>query len=278
MILDGKTVSQKILEECKEKIEKLGLKPTLGIVSVGEDPASKVYVKFKLKDAEKVGIKATHHKLEEKTTEKELLKLVDQLNEDKNMDGFIVQLPLPKHIDENKILEKIKPEKDVDGFHPVNMGKLFLGLMDEKSMIPATPYGIMKILEYYNVELEGKNAVVVGRSNIAGKPIALLLLSKNATVTICHSRTKNLEEHTKNADILVVAVGRAKMIKENMVKEGAYVIDVGINKKNEKIVGDVDFENVSKKANCTPVPGGVGLTTRAMLMYNLVNAASLKGK
>ncbi len=276
IILSGKPVAEKIYKDCKERIDNNVLKAKIAIVSVGDDPASKVYIKHKLKKAEMVGIEAEHHKLEDSTTEEQLLKLIDSLNKDEKVDGFIVQLPLPKQINENKVIESINPEKDVDGFHPTNMGKLFQGLIDENSMISATPYGIMKMLEYYGVEIKGKNAVIVGRSNIVGKPITSLLLNKHATVTVCHSRTKDLAGHTKNADILVVAVGRPKIITEDMVKEGAYVIDVGINRVDGKLVGDVDFEGVSKKANCTPVPGGVGLTTVAMLMYNVVTASMRK--
>ncbi len=274
MILSGKEVAEDILKKTEQNIKKLGLKPTLGIVSVGNDPASEIYVKKKLSTSEKIGIEAKHYRLAANTSEKELLILVEKLNKDNEITGFIVQLPLPKHINENKVIGAIAPEKDVDGFHPINMGKLFLGLDDPGAMIPATPYGVMKMLEYYEVELEGKHAVVVGRSNNVGKPIAILLLNRNATVSICHSKTQDLQEHTKRADILVVAVGKPKMITEEMVKEGAYVIDVGINKVGDKIIGDVDFEKVSKKAHCSPVPGGVGLLTVAMLMHNTVEAAA----
>ena len=276
MILSGVEPAQDILNKAADNIKKLNLKPVLGIISVGEDKASQVYVKGKIKDAEKVGIKPEHFKLPEKTSEEELLTLVDKLNKDKKITGFIVQLPLPKHIDEQKVIEAIYPSKDVDGFHPINMGKLFLGFSRDESMIPATPYGIIKMLEYHKIELEGKNAVVIGRSNIVGKPTALLLLQKNCTVSICHSKTKNLSEYTKNADIIIVAVGKPHLLKADMVKKDAYVIDVGINRKDDGLVGDVDFENVCKVAHCSPVPKGVGPMTRAMLMYNIVKAASLK--
>jgi len=274
MILSGKEVAEDILKKAEENIKKLNLKPTLGIISVGNDPASEIYVKKKLTISEKIGIEAKHYRLAANASEKELLILIEKLNNDKKTTGFIVQLPLPKHMNENKVIEAIAPEKDVDGFHPINIGKLFLGLEDPSAMIPATPYGVMKMLEYYEVELEGKHAVVVGRGNNVGKPIAILLLNRNATVSICHSKTQNLREYTKQADILVVAVGKPKLITEDMVKEGAYVIDIGINRVGDKIIGDVDFEKVSKKAHCSPVPGGVGLLTVAMLMHNTVKAAA----
>jgi len=274
-LLSGKEVSEKILMGLKEKVEKLEDKPTLAIVSIGEDSASKIYIKKKLKTAEKIGVKARHYKLNEETEEDELLGLIEKLNNDENVDGFIVQLPLPKQINENKVIDSINPKKDVDGFHAINMGKIFLGLSDEeKDMIPATPYGIMKIIEHYNLDLEGKKAVVIGRSNIVGKPITQLLLMKNATVTMVHSRTKDVAEHTKAADIIVVAVGKEKLLTSEMIKEGAIIIDVGMNQTEEgKIVGDVDFENVKERASfITPVPGGIGPMTVTMLLYNLVKA------
>ena len=272
-LLSGKELSEKILTALKEKVEILENKPTLAIVSVGEDLASKIYIKKKLKIAEKIGVKARHYKLNEETKEEELLGLIEKLNKDDNVDGFIVQLPLPKQINENKVINSINPRKDVDGFHPINMGKIFLEIFEEETdMIPATPYGIMKIIEYYNLDLEGKKVVIVGKSNIVGKPIAQLMLMKNATVTIAHKKTNNLAEHTKDADIIVVAVGKEKLITADMVKEGVIVIDVGMNRTEEgKIVGDVDFENVKEKASLiTPVPGGVGPMTVTMLLYNLV--------
>ncbi|MBT4804625.1 5-formyltetrahydrofolate cyclo-ligase [Candidatus Woesearchaeota archaeon] len=274
-LLSGKEVSERILIELKEKVKKLKDKPTLAIVSVGENSASKIYIKKKLKTAEKIGVKARHYKLNEETKESELLGLIEKLNKDENVDGFIVQLPLPKQINENKVIDSINPKKDVDGFHPINMGKIFLGLSDEeKDMIPATPYGIMKMIEHYNLDLEGKKAVIIGRSNIVGKPMAQLMLMKNATVTMAHSRTKDIAEHTKTADIIVVAVGKEKLLTAEMVKEGAIIIDVGMNRTEEgKIVGDVDFENVKEKTSfITPVPGGVGPMTVTMLLYNLVKA------
>jgi len=272
-LLSGKELSEKILTALKEKVEILENKPTLAIVSVGEDLASKIYIKKKLKIAEKIGVKARHYKLNEETKEEELLGLIEKLNKDDNVDGFIVQLPLPKQINENKVINSINPRKDVDGFHPINMGKIFLEIFEEETdMIPATPYGIMKIIEYYNLDLEGKKVVVVGKSNIVGKPIAQLMLMKNATVTIAHKKTNNLAEHTKDADIIVVAVGKEKLITADMVKEGVIVIDVGMNRTEEgKIVGDVDFDSVKEKASfITPVPGGVGPMTVTMLLYNIV--------
>ncbi|MDD5023097.1 MAG: bifunctional 5,10-methylenetetrahydrofolate dehydrogenase/5,10-methenyltetrahydrofolate cyclohydrolase [Candidatus ainarchaeum sp.] len=273
MILDGKKVSEKILTDLKKRIIEKKLAPKLVIITIGKDDASEVYVRKKLESAEKIGITAKQIKFTEESSEQEILNEIDKLNKDKNVDGFIVQLPVPKHINANKLLEKIAPEKDVDGFHPINVGKLFLGISEDNDMLPATPFGIMKMIEYYKIKVEGKNAVVVGRSNIVGKPIASLLLNKNATVSITHSKTKNLEEYTKKADIIVVAVGKPKIITAEMVKEGAYIIDVGMNKINGKNVGDVDFENVIKKAHCSPVPGGVGPLTVAMLMYNTVKAS-----
>jgi len=282
MILNGKVVSQYMLDKMTSEIKNIkerGVIPHLAIVSVGEDPASKIYVNKKIKTAEKMGMKATHYKLDEKITEKELLNLINKLNIEEGLDGFIVQLPLPKHINQNKIINLINPNRDVDGFHPVNVGKMFLNIKDNYNLIPATPYGIMKILDYYRIEIEGMNAVIVGRSNIVGKPMASMLLNRNATVVICHSKTKKLEEWTKKADILVVAVGKAKLITSDMVKENASVIDVGMNRlENGKLCGDVDFDNIIKKANCTPVPGGVGPMTVTMLMYNTLTASKRRMK
>ncbi len=273
-ILSGKEPAAAILDKAKERISKLGRAPGLAIVQVGEDPASTVYVNMKAKKANSMGLKADVHRLPESTKEAELLELVEKLNNDEAVDGFMVQLPLPKHIDPAKIIEAIDPAKDVDGFTSRNMGSLFLN-MDEKSiLLPATPAGIIKMLEFYKVPIEGKHAVIVGRSNIVGRPIAVMLLNRNATVTICHSRTKNLAEHTKNADILIAAVGKPGLITADMVKENAYVIDVGTTRVEGRIVGDVDFENVIKKAHCSPVPGGVGPMTVAMLISNVVEAAS----
>lgn len=271
-LLNGKEVAEKILIELKIKVASLPKKPSLGIISIGEDPASRVYIKKKIKAAEEIGIIAKHYALNENIEEKELLNLIEKLNLDSEMDGFIVQLPLPKQICEERIIESVSPEKDVDGFHPFNQGKMFQGIINSDSLLPATPLGIMKLLEYYQIELEGKNVVIVGRSNIVGKPLAALLLYKNATVTMAHSRTQNLAEHTQTADIIIAAVGKPNLITAEMVKQGAIVIDVGINRVDGKLVGDVDFEKVKDKAAyITPVPGGVGPMTVAMLMHNLIS-------
>lgn len=272
-ILSGIDASKNILLEIKECIEKMEKKPKLVIVQVGNNPASNSYIKMKTRKAELVGMDSELKKLDEKTTEKELLKIVEELNKDKKVTGFIVQLPLPKHINEIKVIEKIDPKKDVDGFTSTNIGKLFLGVPEQELLLPATPSGIIKMLEHYNVQIKGKNAVVIGRSNIVGKPIASMLINRSATVTVCHSKTKDLSEHTKQADILIVAIGKPGFVKADMVKEGAYVIDVGTTRVKDKICGDVDFETVIKKAHCSPVPGGVGRMTVAMLISNVVKAA-----
>ena len=265
-ILDGKSLAKKIKSEVKELVSKLQYQPRLDVILVGSDQASNVYVNNKEKSCKTVGIDGRIHRLESADTET-LLKLVGDLNADDSVDGILVQLPLPKNVDSQKVLQFIDPNKDVDGFHPVNVGKLLLG---EDGLRPCTPSGIMRLFDDYNVELSGKKAVVIGRSNIVGKPMAVMLLEKNATVTICHSRTSDLQEEAKNADVLISAVGRAEMVKASWVKEGAIVVDVGMNRNAEgKLVGDVDFESVSKKAKLiTPVPGGVGPLTVAMLMYN----------
>ncbi len=273
--LSGKEPAEALLLQVKRRAGKLDWTPTLAIVLVGSNKASQIYVESKVKKAAAAGIKAHLHRLPEKTPENELLELVDRLNEDEHIDGFIVQSPLPKHIDETKVIERISPEKDVDGWTSVSIGKMFIGM---HSFLPATPAGVIKMLEYYDVPLEGKHAVVVGRSNVVGKPLAILLLRKNATVTVCHSKTKNLSEYTKTADVLISAVGMPGLIKADMVKKGAYVLDVGITRVGADIKGDVNFENVIKKANCTPVPGGVGLMTVAMLLSNVVEAAERKVK
>ncbi len=238
---------------------------------VGDDSASKVYVRNKSKACEKVGVEYEEFLLDSNITEKELFDLIDKLNKDKTINGILLQSPIPKHLDQNKAFSKIIPEKDVDGFNPINVGNLCIG---NDGFISCTPFGIMKIFEYYDIELEGKNAVVLGRSNIVGKPMMQCLLSKNATVTVCHSKTKNLKEITKNADILISAIGKPNFVKEDMVKDGAIVIDVGISRLEDgSLCGDVDFNNVCNKvAGITPVPGGVGPMTIAMLLYNLVKA------
>jgi len=274
-IIDGKKVSQKVKDELKIKVEKLkesGIFPGLAVIIVGNDSASRVYVNNKKKACEYIGIRSEEYALPEETTEEELLALVKELNEKKDIHGILCQLPLPKHINEETILNSIDPKKDVDAFHPVNVGKIMIGNFD---FLPCTPAGVMELIEETGIDLTGKQCVVVGRSNIVGKPQAMLLLHKNATVTICHSKTKDLKEVCKTADILVVAVGRAKMVDESYIKEGAVVIDVGMDRdENGKLCGDVDFESACKKASyITPVPGGVGPMTIATLMKNAVTAA-----
>lgn len=279
-IIDGKALAKKIRMELKEEVEKLKKKnifPKLAVIMVGEDKASKVYVRNKSKACEEIGVEYEEFLLKDDTKMEDLLNLIEELNNRPDINGILLQSPIPKHLDINKAFNKIDYRKDVDGFNPVNVGKLVIG---EDCFISCTPFGVMKMLEEYGIEIEGKNAVVVGRSNIVGKPLAQCLLKKNATVTICHSRTKNIHEITNNADILVAALGKPKYIKENMVKKGAVVIDIGINRGDDgKLVGDVDFENVSKKASyITPVPGGVGPMTIAMLMNNVVKAAKEQKK
>lgn len=274
-VLRGKEAAASALAEAEQAVKGMGRKPGLAIVLVGNDPASEVYVKKKLQKAGKIGLRALLKRMDESATEEEVLAVVDELNRDEDIDGFIVQAPLPKHIDFSKVLDAISPEKDVDGWTSASMGKLVSGT---DTFYPATPLGVMKMLEYYKVEIKGKNATVIGRSNVVGKPLALMLLAQNATVTVCHSRTRNLAEHTRNADILISAVGKPGLVTSDMVKEGAYVIDVGTTKVGDKIVGDVDYENVIKKANCSPVPGGAGPMTVAMLISNVVKAAQAKEK
>ena len=264
-ILDGKKLSLILQEDLKEKINKLSNSPNLTVVMVGEDKASKIYVKNKEKIAKKMGIDTNTIYLNSETTTDELLSIIERLNKDKSVNGILVQLPLPKHIDENLVLEKISPLKDVDGFHPKNLGKL---MINNASMIPCTPLGIIKLLDFYNIDLEGKNVVILGRSNIVGKPMLHLLLQKNATVTITHSYTKNLKDITKKADILIVAIGKSNFITKEYIKDNAIIVDVGINRVDNKIMGDVDFNSVKDKVSfITPVPGGVGPLTITMLMY-----------
>jgi len=274
-IIDGKKVSADIKNELREKVAKLkenNIEITLCVIQVGSDPASCVYVKNKKKACEDIGINSISYELPEETTQKELIDLIQELNNRPDVNGILVQLPLPKHIDENVIINTISPEKDVDGFHPINVGNLSIG---QKGMISCTPAGIIQLLKRYNISIEGKECVIVGRSNIVGTPMAMLMLRENATVTICHSRTKNLAEVTKRADILIVAMGKPKFINGDYVKEGAVVIDVGIHRnENNKLCGDVDFDDVVDKVSAiTPVPGGVGPMTIAMLMYNCVETA-----
>lgn len=266
-ILDGKKLSQKILEEVEEKVAKLDKKPHLVVILVGEDPASELYVSMKEKTAIKIGIKSTVLRYPENTDEQTVLDKINELNNDDDVTAILVQVPLPKHISEQKVIQAVAPNKDVDGFTTENIGRISIGL--EPYAYPCTPLGIIKILEEYKIEIEGKHAVVVGRSNILGKPVAQMLLNKNATVTVCHSRTKNLAEITKTADILVAAVGKAKMIKREMIKPGCVVIDAGTSKVDRKTIGDVDFENICDLTSyITPVPGGVGPMTIACLMQN----------
>lgn len=273
MIIDGKAIAVQIKGEVKEKVRdltsKTGKSIGLAVVLVGENQASLVYVGQKEKACAEVGITSFKISLPADITQDLLAKKIEELNEDPSVHGILVQLPLPEHLDEGAIIEKIKPEKDVDGFHPINIGRLVAG---EETFIPCTPQGVIELIERSNFAIEGQEAVVVGRSNIVGKPVALLLLQKHATVTICHTRTRDLGEVTRRADILVVAAGRPRLVKADMVKEGACVIDVGINRVEGKLVGDVDFEEVEKKASVTPVPGGVGPMTVAMLLKNTVFA------
>lgn len=269
-LLDGKTLANDILDKLSLKVKQLDTAPNLVVIQVGNDPASSVYVRNKERTAERVGIKSETIKLSKHITQDELLEIIDKYNHFTSVNGILVQLPLPKHIDEQVILEAISPMKDVDGFHPLNVGKLNIG---QKQMIPSTPAGIMELLKANHIELEGKHVVIVGRSNIVGKPLAHLLLEANATVTIAHSRTKYLKHLTRQADILVVAVGQPELITEDYVKTGAVVIDVGINRTESGLKGDVDFNNVkSKVAAITPVPGGVGPMTIAMLMNQTYQA------
>ena len=278
-LLDGKIMAAAVMDELKIRVDALkakGITPGLAVILVGDDPASQVYVRNKGLACEQLGMTSETIRLPGDTDQETLEKIIDDLNRDDRFNGILVQLPLPKHLDETAALARILPEKDVDGFHIENAGKLFTG---QDGVVACTPKGIMYMLEKAGVELTGKNAVVIGRSNIVGKPIAMLLLDANCTVTICHSRTKNLAEHTRNADVLVAAVGRPRFVTADMVKEGAAVIDVGINRVDGKLCGDVDFDAVKEKAGyITPVPGGVGKMTICMLMANTVEAAEKKVK
>jgi len=276
-LLKGKEVSARIKSQLKEEADKLkerGINPGLAVIIVGDDPASRVYVNNKKKACEEIGIKSFEYALPAETSEDELLKLIDKLNVSDEVSGILVQLPVPKHIDEQKIINSINPQKDVDAFHPVNVGKIMTGNYD---FVPCTPAGVMELIKESGIEIAGKDCVIVGRSNIVGKPQAMLLLHQNGTVTICHSKTKDLAEKTKSADILVVAVGIPEFITGDMIKEGAVVIDVGINRiADKKLVGDVHFESAEKVAGAiTPVPGGVGPMTISMLMKNTLKAAEL---
>ncbi len=280
-IIDGKLVSFKTRERIKEEVRQFtsdaGYAPGLAVIIVGDDPASAVYVRNKHKACLEVGIASYQISLPNETDEEALLQKISELNNDPSVHGILVQLPLPKHINEQKIIESISPEKDVDAFHPSNVGRIMIG---NYTFLPCTPAGIIELLDYYNVEIEGKRCVVIGRSNIVGKPMAMLLLERNGTVTVCHSRTKNLKEITKEADIIVVAIGKPEFLGADMVKEGAVIIDVGINRLEcGKLCGDVKFDEVeSVAALITPVPGGVGPMTITMLMKNTLAAAKMQKK
>lgn len=274
-IIDGKAISAKMKEDMKRESAELrgiGIFPGLAVVLVGENPASVVYVRNKGKACHELGVHSEEHRLLANSSEEDLLRLIERLNKDDKINGILVQLPLPRHIDERKILEAISPDKDVDGFHPYNIGKLMIG---EPAFAPCTPYGVIKMLERSNIDITGKNAVIVGRSNIVGKPMAMLLLQKNATVTICHSKTNDLPAVCRGADILIAAIGKPRFVTADMVKDGAVVIDVGINRLPDgKLVGDVDYDAVAQKAGyITPVPGGVGPMTITMLLYNTIQSA-----
>lgn len=277
-IIDGKAVSAQLKEQIKQQVTELkaqGVTPGLAVVIVGNNPASRIYVNNKKKTCEELGMYSREYALEEDTTQQQLMELVERLNNDKQIHGILVQLPLPKHLDEHAVIEAISPLKDVDAFHASNVGKIMIG---EYNFLPCTPAGCMELIRSTGESVEGKECVVIGRSNIVGKPMAMLLLHANGTVTICHSRTKNLQQICSRADILVAAVGKAKFVTADMVKEGAIVIDVGMNRdENGKLCGDVDFENVSPKASyITPVPGGVGPMTIATLMQNTLMAAKVQ--
>ena len=273
-IINGKEISAAVKQRIKAEVKKLseqGTVPGLAVIIVGSDPASLVYVGSKEKACAELGIHSEKYALPEETTEQELLDLIKRLNNDDNIHGILCQLPLPPHLDEKLIINSIAPEKDVDAFNPYSVGRIMIGDYD---FVPCTPAGIMEMLKYEGIEIAGKSCVVIGRSNIVGKPMAMLLLHANGTVTVCHSKTKNLKEICRNADILVAAVGKAKFVTEDMVKPGAVVIDVGMNRENGKLCGDVDFDSVKEKASAiTPVPGGVGPMTIAMLMQNTLTAA-----
>lgn len=279
-VISGKEVSLAVKEQVKSEVTELkqkGVEPGLAVILVGDDPASKVYVNNKKKACEFCGIRSLEYILPENTTQEELNDLVEKLNDDKSVNGILCQLPLPKHLDEKVVINRIKPEKDVDAFHPENVGHIMIG---DFNFLPCTPAGIMEMLKSENISLDGKNCVIIGRSNIVGKPMAMLMLKENATVTVCHSHTKNLTEIVKQADVIVAAVGRAKFVTADMVKEGAVIVDVGINRGEDgKLYGDVDFDACCEKSSyITPVPGGVGPMTIATLMQNTVTAAKIQNK
>lgn len=280
IIIDGKNLAKKIRQELKEECDELkknGINPKLAVIMVGDDPASKVYVRNKSKACEDVGIDYEEFILKKETTQEELIELIKKLNNDNNINGILLQSPIPKHLNINEAFKSITYMKDVDGFTPASVGKLCIG---EDTFVSCTPYGVMKMFEEYNIDLTGKDVVILGRSNIVGKPLIQCCLQRNATVTVCHSKTKNLAEHTKRADIIISAIGQSKFVKADMIKDGAVIIDVGINRGEDgKLTGDVDFENVEKKASyITPVPGGVGPMTIAMLMNNVIKAAKEQSK
>ncbi len=277
-IIDGKKIREYNLDKIAEQVSVLkenGVEPALAVIIVGSDPASRIYVNNKKAACERVGMRSVEYALPEETTTEELLELIDKLNADKSINGILCQLPVPKHINKNLVLERIHPTKDVDCFHPENVGRLSIG---SGEIVPCTPMGMVKMLEYEGIDPTGKHCVIIGRSDIVGKPMAMLMLARNATVSICHSKTVNLAEITKQADILVAAVGIAKFVKADMVKDGAIVLDVGMDRdENGKLCGDVDFDEVEKKASMiTPVPGGVGPMTIAMLMRNTLTACKLQ--
>ena len=280
MIIDGKELARKTREKLKiecDNLKKEGILSKLAVIMVGDDKASQIYVKNKSKACQEIGIKFEEYFLGNDIKQEELIELIQKLNLDKSINGILLQSPIPKLLDINEAFRTILPEKDVDGFNPINVGKLCL---NQETFVSCTPYGIMKMFEEYDIDLTGKNVTILGRSNIVGKPLIQCCLNKNATVTVCHSKTKDLKEHTKNADIVISAIGKAKFVTADMIKDGTVVIDVGINRnENGKIVGDVDFENVSSKASyITPVPGGVGPMTIAMLMNNVIKATKLQNR
>ena len=279
-ILDGKSLALEIQEQIKQEVQMLNqrkITPGLAVILVGNDPASQSYVNMKAKACSQTGIYSTTHEMPESITQDALLQTILMLNQNPNIDGILVQLPLPKHIDATSVLEAISPKKDVDGFHPFNMGRIFCNL---EGFIPATPMGVITLLKHYQIPIKGKNVVIVGASNIVGKPLGALFLNENATITLCHIYTQNLMEHTKKADILCVGVGKPNLITKDMVKEGAVVVDIGITRlDNGRIVGDVDYENVAPLCSyITPVPGGVGPMTIASLLQNTIKAAKLRSE
>jgi len=278
VIIDGKKLAQEIREDLKIKCDELkekGINPKLAVIMVGDNKASQVYVRNKSKVCDEVGIEFEEHLLDSTIEQKVLIDLIEKLNSDKTIHGILLQSPIPNHLDINEAFKTIAPEKDVDGFNPINVGKLSL---NQDTFVSCTPYGVIKMFEAYNIDLTGKNVTILGRSNIVGKPLIQCCLNKNATVTVCHSKTKDLKQHTQNADIVIAAIGKANFVTADMLKKDVIVIDVGINRNDDgKITGDVDFENVSKKASyITPVPGGVGPMTIAMLMNNVIKACSFQ--